>query len=354
MSPQQFSEQVLHWFDRHGRKELPWQQNPTPYRVWISEIMLQQTRVATVIPYFKTFMRRFPSVKKLAHAPVDEVLHLWSGLGYYARARNLHRAAQVICDTHRGRFPDGLEQLCALPGIGRSTAAAILALSRNRHFAILDGNVKRVLARTHAVEGWTGAPAVERELWALAERYTPKARVAEYTQAMMDLGATLCTRSRPRCDECPLQGNCMAYARQRVTEFPFPKPRKQLPVRATHMLMLCNDRGEVLLEQRPPAGIWGGLWSLPECDDCSEESAVSRWCATQLQCGAERIERWGVVRHTFSHFHLDITPVMIRVSGQQPAVMEQGRHVWYNFAQPDALGVAAPVSRLLQRLAEDV
>lgn len=354
MNPQQFSESVLQWFERHGRHDLPWQQRPTPYRVWVSEIMLQQTRVATVIPYFNTFMRRFPSVRKLADARVDEVLHLWSGLGYYARARNLHHAAQVICDSHKGCFPNEHEQLCALPGIGRSTAAAILALSRNRRHAILDGNVKRVLARLHALEGWPGTPAVERELWQLAECYTPHSRVAEYTQAMMDLGATLCTRSKPRCTACPLQDACMAHEQQRVAEFPFPKPRRKLPMRTTHMLMLRNDRGEVLLEQRPPAGIWGGLWSLPECSECSRESELMRWCETHLHCSVDRMEQWQVVRHTFSHFHLDITPVLLRVSAQKLAIMEQGRHVWYNIAQPDERGMAAPVTRLLQRLAEDM
>ncbi len=348
MSPEQFQRRVLDWFDSHGRKDLPWQRKVTPYRVWVSEIMLQQTRVATVIPYFERFMRHFPTVGKLADAPLDEVLHHWSGLGYYARARNLHQAAQVIRDRHGKRFPRDFETVVALPGVGRSTAGAILSLGSGQRHAILDGNVKRVLARFHAVEGWPGRPVVADVLWEHAERYTPRARVAEYNQAMMDLGATLCTRSRPACEACPLNGHCAAYGQGRVDEFPYPKPKKILPVRATRMLLIQDAEDRVLLQQRPPAGIWGGLWSFPEP---VPEQTVEDWCHGVFGCAPTTIEAWPVVRHTFSHFHLDITPLRIFIENPGLSVLEGAGTVWYNCARPDSRGLAAPVQRLLERLA---
>ena len=356
----QFSDQVLKWFDDHGRTTLPWQHNPTPYRVWISEVMLQQTQVATVIPYFQRFMARFPNVSVLAMAPLDEVLHLWTGLGYYARARNLHRAAGMIMAQHDGEFPQQIEAVQALPGIGRSTAAAILALACQQRHAILDGNVKRVLARFHAVEGWPGRADVEQTLWGWAEQHTaavPGQRVAQYTQAMMDLGATLCTRANPACERCPLGADCTAHQQNRATDFPTPKPRKILSVRATTLLMLHDANDHVLLVQRPPTGIWGGLWSFPECPvnhdtQDSMSQYIQDWCQQQMRCRINSVEAWPVLRHTFSHFHLDITPVRARVQ-HASGVMDVGNSVWYNPGAPQALGLAAPVQRLLTKLAGD-
>jgi len=286
---------LLAWFDRHGRKDLPWQRDVTPYRVWVSEIMLQQTQVTTVIPYYQRFMTRFPEVGTLAEAPLDDVLHHWSGLGYYARARNLHRTAVAIQHDHGGYFPREIETMQDLPGIGRSTAAAILALSTGQRHAILDGNVKRVLARYHAVAGWSGQAAVEKELWALAERHTPRARVAHYTQAIMDLGATVCTRARAACYHCPLANGCRAWREDRVHELPTPRPRTARRSRKTTMLILTNDRSEVLLEQRPPSGIWGGLWSLPETTAApDDETALVDWCRERLGCRIEAPRQFGL------------------------------------------------------------
>lgn len=349
MKATQFSNRLLAWFDMHGRKDLPWQHNTTPYRVWVSEVMLQQTQVATVTPYFQRFMARFPGVAALAAAPLDEVLHLWTGLGYYARARNLHRAAGILHEQHGGGFPRDIAAVQTLPGIGRSTAAAILALASNQRHAILDGNVKRVLARFHAIEGWPGKKDVEQRLWEMAEQHTPAQRVAHYTQAIMDLGATLCTRAAPACAQCPLHDGCAAYEQGRMSNFPSPKPRKTLPVRATTLLMLRDSRDGILLVQRPPAGIWGGLWSFPECP---VDEDIETWCAHHLGCRITTSETWPTLRHTFSHFHLDITPVHARVS-EMNGIMEGGSAIWYNPASPKALGLAAPVQRLLTQLSGD-
>ena len=262
-----FASRLLNWFDTHGRKDLPWQNPATPYRVWLSEIMLQQTQVATVIPYFERFVQHFPNVVMLAAARQDDVLSLWSGLGYYARARNLHRAARQLIEQYAGDFPDTLELVQALPGIGRSTAGAILSLSRGAPHAILDGNVKRVLARYHAVDGWPGKAAVARRLWQLAEFALPGERAGAYNQAMMDLGATLCTRARPRCGACPVQAGCAAFATQSPERYPGRRDRQPLPVRETCMLVLRDSRQAVLLERRPESGRWGSLWSFPEFAD---------------------------------------------------------------------------------------
>lgn len=344
-----FSGRLLRWFDRHGRKDLPWQDDPTPYRVWVSEVMLQQTQVTTVIPYYLRFMERFPDVSTLAAASLDEVLHHWTGLGYYARARHLHRAAQVIVAQHGGALPADLQALQALPGIGRSTGAAILALSRDEPHAILDGNVKRVLCRYHAVQGWPGTPAVERRLWDLAQAHTPARRAAQYTQAIMDLGATVCTRARPACGGCPLRADCQAHAGGDQGRYPAPRPVRQLPVRTTRFLMLCNEHGEVLLMRRPPAGLWGGLWTFPECP---VETSPGQWCLDQLRCAIADVEQWPSFRHTFSHFHLDITPLYARLDGAPDHVMEGGQGVWYNPRRPDERGLAKPVKHLLSRLGE--
>jgi len=343
---------LLDWFDRHGRKDLPWQQNPTPYRVWVSEIMLQQTQVNTVIPYYQRFMSRFPDLASLAAATTDEVLHLWSGLGYYARGRNLHHAAKIIFDEFGGQFPDNLADLSALPGIGRSTAGAILALSMHQRQAILDGNVKRVLARFAAIDGWPGRTGVQKRLWQLADQHTPNERVADYTQAIMDLGATLCTRSRPACDRCPLNARCQAHQLGRSHEFPHPKPRRTLPVRQTQLLVLENDDGHILLQKRPPSGIWGGLWSLPEYVG-DEGNTIDDWVQRQLGFVITTTGTASPLRHTFSHFHLDITPVLARVNPTN-RVMDDDRHLWYNAADPDPIGIAAPVRKLLDQLCSPV
>ena len=344
-----FSRLVLDWYARDGRKDLPWQVQPTPYRVWVSEIMLQQTQVVTVIPYYERFMARFPDIRSLAVASSDQVLHYWSGLGYYARARHLHAAAQQVVDNYAGRFPDTFDSVVALPGVGRSTAGAILALAGGQYYPILDGNVKRVLTRFHALAGWPGQSSVQKQLWALAEQYTPEQQTAAYTQAIMDLGATVCTRARPRCDICPVSAGCAAHAAGQETNFPSPRLKKALPVRSVCMLMLCNNDDEVLLEQRPPAGIWGGLWSFPEFPAADE---VTAGCREALGIKVGETEAWPVVRHTFSHFHLDITPVYARLDQYQAAVMEEPGRLWYNKAGYEERGLAAPVEKLLQRLSE--
>ncbi|MBK8163872.1 MAG: A/G-specific adenine glycosylase [Gammaproteobacteria bacterium] len=348
-----FSAALLTWFDAHGRKDLPWQRDTTPYRVWVSEIMLQQTQVATVIPYYQRFMQRFAGVGALAAATLDEVLHLWSGLGYYARARNLHRAAGIVCIEHGGEFPADMERMQALPGIGRSTAGAILALARGQRHPILDGNVKRVLARYHAIEGWPGQPAVEKRLWERAEAHTPRDRVGAYTQAIMDLGATLCTRGAPDCARCPLAAGCRARQTGRTRDYPAARPRLQKPERESTMLVLRNAAGEVLLERRPPAGIWGGLWSLPEAPpEARGDADIRRWCADALRCRIDALTELPGLRHAFSHFNLTIRPLQARVLRQDAAVMEGAGYVWYN-GRSHARGLAAPIRRLLTALAQE-
>lgn len=336
------------WAARHGRRHLPWQRDPQPYRVWVSEIMLQQTQVATVIPYFERFMARFPDVRALADAPQDEVLHLWTGLGYYARARNLHKAARLIRDEHAGVFPIDFATVQTLPGVGRSTAGAILALALNRRHAILDGNVKRVLARYHAVPGWPGSGAVAAELWAHAERHTPDADVAAYTQAMMDLGATVCTRTKPACGLCPLNANCRAYAAGEQALYPGKKPVRPLPVKRVRMLLL-EAGGSVMLRQRPPAGVWGGLWGLPELEP---ETDPADWCRNELNADIAAVKFWSLLRHTFSHFHLDIEPVHVTLARQDLRVHDTAQECWYDLQQPARLGLAAPVKKLLDALRE--
>jgi A/G-specific adenine glycosylase len=320
--------------------------------VWVSEIMLQQTQVTTVIPYYLRFMERFADCAALAAAPLDEVLHLWSGLGYYARARNLHRTARIVRDEYGGEFPVELEAMKALPGIGRSTAGAILALAHGRRHPILDGNVKRVLARYHAVDGWPGRPAIEKRLWQIAEAYTPDARVGAYTQAIMDLGATLCTRSAPACERCPLTAGCDARKLGRPTAYPHSKPRQEKPERHSTMLLLSNEAGEVLLERRPQSGIWGGLWSLPEVpSDHGAEEHIKDWCRDKLRCRIDRFTALPELRHGFSHFNLRIRPLHARVLAQDAAVMEGADYVWYN-GRSRAHGLAAPIRRLLAALAD--
>lgn len=348
MSSANFSTALLDWFDQYGRKHLPWQQQRNPYRVWVSEIMLQQTQVNTVIPYYERFMQRFPDVHALAAADEDSVLHLWTGLGYYARARNLHRTAQVIVAEHGGVFPDSVDGLSALPGIGRSTAGAIRALGSGEYAVILDGNVKRVLCRVHCVDGAPDQPKVQQQLWQLAEGHTPRERCADYTQAIMDLGATLCARSKPACGLCPVRELCEAYNTNRTADFPNKKPAKTIPVKRTYMLIFHHaDAQQVLLEKRPPQGIWGGLWSFPETDDIANfDSALNG----QLLSSPQDAQQWSPMRHTFSHYHLEITPVVIPLDRAHISIMENDRWHWYDLRQPSAVGLAAPVKKLLEKL----
>ncbi|MCK8516698.1 A/G-specific adenine glycosylase [Methylonatrum kenyense] len=340
-----FRQNLLDWFAHSGRHDLPWQHPATPYRVWVSEVMLQQTQVAVVIPYFQRFMQRFPDVEALAEADQDTVLAHWSGLGYYARARNLHAAAGVLRDQYDCQFPQSLETLQALPGIGRSTAGAILSLGCGFPAAILDGNVKRVLARQFAVEGWPGRSAVLRQLWQLAESHTPEHDCAAFNQAMMDLGATLCLRRNPQCEACPVADGCEARSAGTQHAYPGRKPARRLPVRSTRMLLLESEAG-ILLQRRPPAGLWGGLWSLPECPAGTDPVD---WCREQLGLEVELPAPGQTFRHTFSHFHLDIEPLHASVHGDH-GIMECAESVWYNGAARDAHGLAAPVQRLLEQV----
>ncbi|GMR15944.1 MAG: A/G-specific adenine glycosylase [Gammaproteobacteria bacterium] len=341
-----FSQRLLSWYTQYGRHDLPWQQDRSLYRVWVSEIMLQQTQVATVIPYFLRFMVRFPDSRSLADANQDEVLHLWTGLGYYARARNLHKAAQTLRDNYADQFPEEFDAVLALPGIGRSTAGAILAQALGQRHVILDGNVKRVLTRLYAIEGWPGKKAVENELWKLATQLTPEQQLTDYTQAIMDLGATACAR-KPTCSACPVTDLCVSYQQGNVTGYPTPKKRKSLPVKTTHMLVLHNKDGHILLQQRPPSGIWGGLWSLPEYTDGDDGQNLKQWCKHHLGLVIEDSQTQPIFRHTFSHFHLDITPVISRVKSPANHVMEASNRVWYNTQQPESLGLPAPVVKIL-------
>jgi A/G-specific adenine glycosylase len=341
-----FSARLLAWFDQHGRHDLPWQRERSPYRVWLSEIMLQQTQVGTVIPYFERFVDAFPDVAALAAAPIDSVLHHWTGLGYYARARNLHRTARMLTEQYGGQFPVALDELTALPGIGRSTAGAIVAIAFGQRAAILDGNVKRVLARHGAIAGWPGQGDVARQLWESAERLTPTERVADYTQAIMDLGATLCTRTRPACDRCPVRTDCRARGEGAPEQYPGRQSKAATPIRATLFLILRNPTGEVLLEQRPPTGIWGGLWSFPEC---APETDI----ASQCDALGYRTLGWqtrAARRHVFSHYRLDYTPVEIAVAPGF-AVADGDTRRWVLPASPGALGLPAPAKRLLAELA---
>lgn len=343
MTPEHFQQQVLTWFDQHGRKDLPWQHDLSPYRVWLSETMLQQTQVATVIPYFNAFIAQYPTLEDLARAPLDDVLHRWAGLGYYARARNLHKTAQLLAE--RGCFPDTLDELIALPGIGLSTAGAILSIVFKQRHAILDGNVRRVLARFKAVYGWTGSSDINKTLWAISTEYTPLLRVGDYTQAMMDLGATVCTRSRPACDRCPLADACLAKRLGVVAQLPTPRPSKTLPVQQLHVLLLTNPAQQLLLEKRPPTGIWGGLWSLPEFADLT---ALLDWC-NRHHLRIANSQTLATRRHTFSHYHLDYTPVLIQTENHTDFVMEANSAVWYKAGQIKALGLPAPIKQLLQQ-----
>jgi len=343
-----FSQALLDWFDRHGRRDLPWQREPTPYRVWVSEIMLQQTQVAVVIPYFERFMARFPTLAELAAAPLDAVLAHWSGLGYYARARHLHRAAVLIRERHGGDFPTAIASVEALPGIGRSTAGAVLSLALGQRYPILDGNVKRVLARSFGVAGWPGQAAVQADLWRLAHRLTPALRVDAYNQALMDLGATLCTRTRPACERCPVAAPCVARRQGRQAQLPTPKPSRRLPERATLMILARDPQGAVLLERRPPTGIWGGLWSLPETDPGRDPAD---WCRERTGAAPLRLEMHPPRRHTFSHFALAMRIAQVWTPDAPMGIADTDRETWWQPGALAALGLPAPVRTILADLA---
>lgn len=344
MSPAAFNQAVLSWFEQHGRTHLPWQQEVNAYRVWVSEIMLQQTQVASVIGYFERFIQALPSVADLARAPLDEVLHLWTGLGYYSRARNLHKTAQIIHEQYADQFPADLNALQALPGIGRSTAGAVLSLGLGQSAAILDGNVKRVLARYAALPGYPGDSPVAKELWRLADLYTPQERCGSYNQAMMDLGATLCSKHQPECARCPLKQGCKAYAQGNPQDYPQPKKRQSLPQKTTHMPLLINPQGAVLLYRRPASGLWGGLWSLPELQHPTQLEQL----AAQHQLALTEPQPLCSLQHRFSHFILDIHALTVTAQPQGVSVAE-GDWLWYNLAHPPRVGLAAPVKQLLKR-----
>lgn len=349
-SAQQFGEQVVSWYHKQGRKHLPWQQNKTPYRVWISEIMLQQTQVATVIPYYHRFMESFPTINDLANAEEDVVLHHWTGLGYYARARNLHKSAKIMQLEYDGKFPEDIDQVIALPGIGRSTAGAILSLSLNQHHPILDGNVKRVLARSYVVEGYNGLSKFDKALWQLSEQLTPAIETAKFNQAMMDLGATVCTRSKPTCTLCPVETSCLANASDQQANFPQKKPKKNTPEKSTIMVIprIIDSSGEnVLMEKRPPTGIWGGLWCFYEVDSSTEIKDL----LTKLSLRAVTEQYLPEFRHTFSHFHLDITPIVIDCEAiSATEINEPSEQKWYDLSQPISVGLAASTKKLLTLL----
>lgn len=340
------SRRLLNWFDQHGRHDLPWQTNPTPYRVWISEIMLQQTQVATVIPYYQRFMNSFPDVGSLAEATQDQVLAHWSGLGYYARARNLHKSAQIIQQDYGQQFPESQEDLEALPGIGRSTAGAIRALAHKQYAVILDGNVKRVLCRHDAVSGWPGKTAVTKILWLLAEEYTPQRRVDDYTQAIMDLGATLCTRTKPRCEDCPLQNTCVAKAQSNPIAYPEKKPAKKRPQREETILLMVNEQQKWLMQRRPEKGIWGGLWSFPVLDDGLELDDYLGMQGLQMRSKREL----SLLQHQFSHFGLTIKPLLVQVSTTMVNESQDASSQWLSLPEELPGGVPAPISKLIDQL----
>ena len=346
-----FAQRVIAWHKQHGRKNLPWQQDINPYRVWVSEIMLQQTQVTTVIPYFHKFMDSFPTVNKLAAASLDHVLHHWTGLGYYARARNLHRAARMVVNDFHGEFPTDVDALTELPGIGQSTAGAIVSIAGNKRGVILDGNVKRVLTRFHAVSGYPGKSEVARQLWALADEHTPGEETGTYTQAIMDLGATLCVRKRPACTDCPVHEDCRARALGTPEQFPEPKPKREKPVRSARFFVVTHLGNMVLLQQRPTDGLWGGLWTPPErATDTTVEDFLD-----ELQLGpAARIHIAPDFRHTFTHFHLDIEPVYIELQNIPEMSVAEGGYQWIQFADMTAnnttFGLSAPAVRLLGSL----
>jgi A/G-specific adenine glycosylase len=339
---------LLQWFDLHGRKDLPWQHNKTPYRVWVSEIMLQQTQVSSVIHYYQRFMASFANIEALADAEEDQVLEHWAGLGYYARARNLHKTAKLIMRQYDGEFPSELDALVALPGIGRSTAGAILSIAMQTPTSILDGNVKRVLARYYAIHTWPGERKTEKTLWNYADLHTPKQRADDYTQAIMDLGATLCKRSKPRCIDCPLTLDCSAYEQALTHKLPVSKPKKILPTKERWFLEIRDANNQLLLERRPSKGIWGGLYSLPELSDTQGLFDVEQALRMRFNLTLIEMEEQASFKHTFSHYHLIIKPVRIVVCDKSNNAQE-AKGLWYEQSTLNNLGLPAPIKKYLSR-----
>jgi A/G-specific adenine glycosylase len=338
-----FAARLIAWQKKHGRHDLPWQNTRDPYRIWLSEIMLQQTQVATVIPYYRRFVEALPDVRAVAAAPLEQVLRLWSGLGYYRRAHLLHHAAQCVVAEHAGVFPADAQTLANLPGIGRSTAAAIAVFACGERGAILDGNVKRVLARHEGVEGFPGDAPVERSLWQRAEALLPARDIETYTQALMDLGATICLRGGPRCAECPVASDCTARRDDRIAELPAPRPRKALPHRAVGVLLI-ERHGEVLLERRPPAGIWAGLWSLPEFDTGTDAAQL---CRTRFGAEVALRDPLPALEHAFTHFHLTLTPQPCTVQ-RWPKRAEEPGLLWLALSEVAGAALPAPIKALLR------
>ena len=347
IKPDFFQAFILQWFDLHGRKDLPWQLASTPYHVWVSEIMLQQTQVTTVIPYFARFIEQFPNLDSLAKAKQDDVLHYWSGLGYYARARNLHKTAQIITTELNSTFPSTVEELQNLPGIGRSTAGAIASLALGQHAAILDGNVKRVLCRFFAIEGWPGKAEVQKKLWMLTELLTPSKRTANFNQAMMDMGATICTRSKPSCTQCPIKMDCLALKKDIVSTLPTSKKKAKLPVRQQYWLALKQPKG-IYLQQNAPAGLWGGLWTLPQFESLQ---ALEQYCQS-MGISTKAAKTLPSKRHTFSHFHLDYTTIIHHLTSDPTPeeLTEPKKSCWYKVNKHVKIGLPTPVSRLINEL----
>ena len=342
-----FAETLLGWFELYGRHDLPWQEDKSAYRVWLSEIMLQQTQVATVIPYYQRFLNRFPSINSLADAGIDEVLQLWQGLGYYARARNLHRAAQIMRDQHGGDFPVSMEDALNLPGVGRSTAGAILTFACGQGWPILDGNVKRVLARCYQVPGWYGQAATMKQLWQLAGTNTPGSQTDDYNQAMMDLGATVCLKSKPKCDQCPLTSHCLSFERQTQDQYPEKKPKKSKPIKQT-LMMLYRYQNQILLWRRPPTGIWGGLWSLPEVGSIEE---ITGWQVNylSLQSSCMSVSE-NLLRHQFTHFSLDISVANIEL-GTLPGKISDNQNIkLVPYNRLAEFGLPTPVRKILNQI----
>lgn len=340
-----FSNRLITWQKEFGRHDLPWQNTTDPYAIWVSEIMLQQTQVNAVLGYYSLFMEKFPTIAALANASQDEVLQHWSGLGYYSRARNLHKAAQTIMGEHKGQFPHDFETIQTLTGIGRSTAAAIASFAFNQVQAILDGNVKRVLTRHFAISGWPSTPAIEKQLWLLAESLLPSTNMVAYTQGLMDLGATLCTRSKPKCGSCPLNSSCEAYKQNRVSEFPTAKPRKTIPER--HITMLIFMQGDkVMLEKRPPAGIWGGLWSFPETEFTDHFKALAQ---DKFSMHVQETHALPTFSHIFTHFKLHITPQPLLVLMPATQVNEV-EYAWFSLDNAISAAIPTPIRAILQSL----
>lgn len=352
LEPDNFATRLLNWFDEHGRKDLPWQINKTPYRVWVSEIMLQQTQVTTVIDYFKRFMDSFPTVQSLAEADEDKVLEHWAGLGYYARARNLHKAAKHVAFELDGQFPDDVEGLSALPGIGRSTAGAIRSIAFQKYAAILDGNVKRVLCRYHAIQTWSGERETEKKLWQLAAEHTPENRCADYTQAIMDLGATRCKRSKPECGRCPMKTSCLAFKTDQQHTLPKSKPKKAIPKKQVWALLIESDQG-FLFEKRPPSGIWGGLYSLPEAPPELKQDKLIAHCAKELGVTVELLEQHQSIHHVFSHYKLEIRPVVFKLVTNKHEIRANDSYNWLNREQLSSTALPAPISSYMNEIAKE-